>query len=397
MSALNRDKFSIMISKIDKSLAKDIWIHSQRLDQEKAFGEGVSAVAKAVSHLGYVQIDTISVIERCHHHILYNRIPNYHPRHLQMAQSKEKSVFEYWTHALSYVPTKDYKYFVREMKNVNTKSGSWFSTVTENDYKKVRSLLKKHGAISIRDIKDDLLVEKTHPWGSAKPSKKALQLGFYKGDFVVAERAGMLKKYDLTERHFGWKSKPRPASESDCANYSLERALKSQGIVSLDSVCYLRNSMKKSVSRLIDKKIKSRDLIEIEIDQIEKVKFYAKPEILDGEIGTSELTHILSPFDPLIIQRKRLKMFFDYEHLFEAYIPKEKRKFGYFTLPVLHQNEIIALLDLKTDRTQKKLHIQSWTWHGKNKSHANMKRIENELERFEKFQIESSCDPVIGR
>ncbi len=378
---------------LDKSTAKNLWIHSQKLDQKQAFGEGPEAVAQAVAHLGYVQIDTINVIERCHHHILYNRIPRYHQSHLQSAQAHEKSIFEYWTHALSYVSTEDFRYFVGKMKNINTLHGAWFSSVTEKDYKKVKLLLKKQGAISIRDIKDDVLVEKTHPWGSSKPSKKALQLGFYRGDFVVAERNGMLKKYDLTERHFGWKSKPKITKESEYTHYILDRALRSQGIVSLDSVCYLEPKMKKPVSLLIEKKLNASELIEIKIDQIQKVKFYARPESLDQKIRTSELTHILSPFDPLIIQRKRLKMFFDYEHLFEAYIPKEKRKFGYFSLPVLHQNKIIALLDLKTDRVHKELLIQNWIWLNKNKSLENKKRIEDELHRFEKFQLAAEKSP----
>ena len=68
---------------------------------------GPDATAAAVEHLGYVQIDTINVIERCHHHILWTRIPDYRRAHLHQAQSVDKSVFEYWTHALSYVPTRD--------------------------------------------------------------------------------------------------------------------------------------------------------------------------------------------------------------------------------------------------------------------------------------------------
>lgn len=372
---------------INKSTAKNIWIHSQKLDQIKPFGLGVNAVTKAVSHLGYVQIDTINVIERCHHHILYNRIPNYHPQFLYQAQTIEKSVFEYWTHALSYVPTADFKYFVNSMNNVNTLEGAWFSTVTENDYKKVKTLLKKQGAISIRDIKDDVLVEKTHAWGSSKPSKKALQLGFYKGDFAIAERDGMLKKYDLTERHFGWNSKPKAVKPIEYTNYILERALRSQGIVSVDSICHLSRSQKMPVAALIEKKVKSQELVEVKLEQTQKINFFCKPETLDKKYKISEQTHILSPFDPLIIQRKRLKIFFDYEHFFEAYLPKEKRKFGYFTLPVLHKNNIIALLDLKTDRTQKKILIQNWVWLKKYKSISNKKVIENELDRFEKFQI----------
>src|SRR5215472_8620301 len=85
--------------------ARRIWLTAQRLDAQTPFGAGPQAVADAVAHLGYVQIDTINVIERCHHHILYTRIPDYRRDDLRQAQSVDRSVFEYWTHALSYVPT----------------------------------------------------------------------------------------------------------------------------------------------------------------------------------------------------------------------------------------------------------------------------------------------------
>ena len=104
--------------------------------------------------------------------------------------------------------------------------------------------------------------------------------------------------------------------------------------------------------------------------------------------------HILSPFDPLIIQRKRTELFFDYGHRFEAYVPKEKRLFGYFALPVLVGDDIVAAIDLKTDRKNRKLLMQKWSWVGKGaarcrKARARIykRRIEEELDRFERFQL----------
>src|ERR671918_2281615 len=101
---------------VTKAQARRIWLHAQRLDSPAPFGEGPEATREAVEHLGYVQIDTINVIERCQHHILYTRIPAYRRADLRQAQSVDKSVFEYWTHALSYVPAKDFRFFVRAMK-----------------------------------------------------------------------------------------------------------------------------------------------------------------------------------------------------------------------------------------------------------------------------------------
>ena len=95
-----------------KSQARRIWLRAQRLDDSRAFQRRAEATRAAVEHLGYVQIDTINVIERCHHHILYTRIPEYQREHLRQAQSVDKTVFEYWTHALSYLPTRDMRFFI---------------------------------------------------------------------------------------------------------------------------------------------------------------------------------------------------------------------------------------------------------------------------------------------
>ena len=80
-----------------------------------------------MEHLGYVQIDTINVIERCHHHILYSRIPGYRREHLHQAQTVDKTVFEYWTHALSYVPTGDMRFFLGAMKRHWQRRSAWFT------------------------------------------------------------------------------------------------------------------------------------------------------------------------------------------------------------------------------------------------------------------------------
>ena len=145
-----------------KATARAIWLRAQRLDSEAPFGEGPLATAAAVDHLGYVQIDTIHVIERCHHHILWNRIPSYRRADLHHAQSTDKSVFEYWTHALAYVPAKDFRFFVPAMKLHRREGHKWFKEVKPADLRKVMRLLKKDGAMTIRDIEDDVLVEKVH-------------------------------------------------------------------------------------------------------------------------------------------------------------------------------------------------------------------------------------------
>ena len=375
-----------------KATARAIWLRAQRLDSEAPFGEGPLATAAAVDHLGYVQIDTIHVIERCHHHILWNRIPAYCRADLRQAQSADKSVFEYWTHALSYVPTRDLRFFIPAMRRHRREGHRWLSSVKPEDMRKVMRLIRAGGALTIRDIEDDELVDKQHLWASRKPSKRALQLAFYGGALTISERNGMLKTYELMERHFGWDKPPKPASVREITFYLLERALRAQGLVSLDSICHLDAPSKPQVLQLIKQRVRRKELVPVAIEGAGKQEHWALPETLEtAGVAATGLVHILSPFDPLIIQRKRTHLFFDYEHRFEAYVPKEKRRFGYFALPVLVGDEIVAALDLKTDRRKRKLLLQKWNWVGagaKKGSRQDFKRrIEQELHRFERFQL----------
>ncbi|MEH2481426.1 uncharacterized protein YcaQ [Nitrobacteraceae bacterium AZCC 2146] len=371
--------------------ARGIWLRAQRLDARAPFGEGAEAVAEAVAHLGYVQIDTINVIERSHHHILFARIPAYRRGDLRTAQSIDKSVFEYWTHALAYVPTRDIGFFVPDMKYYRREGHGWFTSVTSADTRKVLRLIKS-GPLSIRDIDDDVLREKDHEWASRKPSKRALQLAFYRGLLTISERNGMLKTYDLLLRHFGWDKLPKAASSSEKIAYLLDRALCSQGIVSLDSICHLDAPSKAAVRKLIDARMRRGELVSVALEGAGKQEHWATLATLEKTSESENgLVHILSPFDPLIIQRKRTNLFFGYEHRFEAYVPKEKRQLGYFALPVLVDGEIVAALDLKTDRQQRKLLMQKWTWVGEGMRKGARKelkrRIEEELDRFERFQL----------
>jgi uncharacterized protein len=372
--------------------ARAIWMRAQRLDALEPFGSGPAATRAAVEHLGYVQIDTINVIERSHHHILYTRIPGYRREDLATAQAEEKSVFEYWTHALSYVPVRDYPLFLPAMKLYRAKPDNWYGSVSPKDYRALLRRIRDEGPLSIRDIDDDVLVEKDHPWASKKPSKRAMQLGFYTGDLVISRRDGMLKTYDLSERHFGV-PRPKPASDTQYAQYLLDRAVRSQGIVSLDSICYGGLKWKSKVQSLINGAVRRKELLPVEIEGGEGVRHWVTPQALEeGHTGApADRVHILSPFDPLVIQRPRFKMMFGHDHRFEAYVPAPKRVLGYFALPVTVGDEAVAALDLKTDRKAGKLMIQKWTWLGDGERAGHKALIEQELDRFERFQLAPSA------
>jgi uncharacterized protein len=166
--------------------------------------------------------------------------------------------------------------------------------------------------------------------------------------------------------------------------------LRSQGIVSVDSICYQAASRKPAMRRLVAARVRRQELVPVQMTGAERLHHWVRPEVLDAMPVPSEApVHILSPFDPLIIQRKRLRLFFDYDYRFEAYVPRDKRVFGYFVCPVLIGDRIVAGLDLKTDRERQRLLVQRWNWVG-SESRADRRRIETALHEFERFQLDRS-------
>jgi uncharacterized protein YcaQ len=198
----------------------------------------------------------------------------------------------------------------------------------------------------------------------------------------------MLKTYDLMTRHFGWDRLPKAASETESLDYRLDRALRAQGVVSLDSMCYLEPGLKPAMRRRIEARVRRGALVSVALGGAGKQAHWARPEELGERFKPAGgMVHILSPFDPIVSQRKRLALFFGYEHRFEAYVPKDRRILGYFACPVLIGDEIVAAIDLKTDRENGKLLVQQWTWLADASRRARRRQIEEALHLFERFQL----------
>jgi uncharacterized protein len=374
--------------KIGLSQARAIWLRCQGLSSPITAVNGPKAVLEVVKRLGYVQIDTIHVIQRAHHHILHSRIKDYRPQDLNHCQSFDRTIFEHWTHALSYIPLEDFRFFRPQMLERWKAPGDWFRSISKESMTKVLRWIEKEGPLTIRDFTEEPRVVKEHLWASRKPSQKILQLAFLSGQLAVSARHGMVKEYEITNRHFRWNQPPAPASPGEIGEYVLRRGLRAQGLVSLSSLTFLRPKQKLIVRMAIDHFQEKGEIEKVVVNGLEGEEFWVKPEELSGfKQSPQERVHILSPFDPLVIQRKRLEQFFSLEYRMEAYLPKEKRKFGYFALPVLIGDRFAALIDLKADRQKKNLLIQQWTWLKGAKTKANKNRIEEELERFERFQF----------
>src|SRR5260221_12404770 len=139
-----------------------------------------------------------------------------------------------------------------------------------------------------------------------------MQLAFYRGVVTVSQRTGMMKSYELMSRHFGWERPPKPASEREVLSYLLDRALRSQGVVSVDSACYLDARRKPGMRRLIQTRIRRDELLPVELEGAGAWQHWARPEALDAPFHTAHRTvHILAPFSPPHVPCNRRHLFFD--------------------------------------------------------------------------------------
>lgn len=321
------------------------------------FGKGKAAAKSTIEQIGYVQIDTLSVAARAHHHTLWSRLPDYKESYLNELLEKDKAVFEYWSHAASYLPMSDYRFSLFVKKGYADGKSHWFGQDKKMN-KFVLDRIKAEGPLQSKDFE----YKRSDPgnWYEWKPAKKALEQLFMEGKLMVAKRQGFQKVYDLTERVLPSKVNSELPTEKEYAEYLIKKAIQSNGIVEEKEISYLRKGLKEPINKALKRLLKDGELIEVKLEGDSKTLFVTTQDQLRSierdKIGNG--IHILSPFDNSIIQRKRTQRFFDFDYVIECYVPEPKRKFGYFCLPVLHGDKFVARFDPKADRAEKTFYIK---------------------------------------
>lgn len=364
---------------LSKSEAQHIVLRSQLLDGKN------HSTSKIIKSLGYIQIDTISVIERAHHHILWTRNSNYSTDELNKLLRKKK-VFEYWSHAASYLPIEDYRFSLPRKHLYQTEKSHWFK-VDKKTKKYVLDRIKAEGPLASKDFKTE---KKTSGWYDWKPTKKALEQLFMEGRVMTKERRGFQKLYDLPENVLPSSISTKKPSDQEFAQHLIQKQLKAFGIATIDEIAYLRGGpIKKLVKEKMQELIEDKKVSPITVDGVDQKYFALNSELRKKPSQHENKVYFLSPFDNLIIQRKRLKHLFDFDYQLECYVPQPKRKFGYFCLPIFHQNQFHGLLDLKAHRKEEQLEVLSLHYQ---KKKLRSKLIKDELQKFASF---NQCKKVI--
>lgn len=329
---------------------------AQGLLQTQPFGRGLAGARNAINHIAYVQIDTISVVERAHHHVLHSRVPQFTPA-MTNKMLVDRDVFEYWTHAAAFIPIADFRFSLPYKHAIKTGQNSWYKNPDKKLMQELLTRIRLDGPLRSRDIEAN--TTKRAGWWDWKPAKKALEQMYMQGDLMVSDRQGFQKTYDLTERVLPSHINAKMPSIEEFAAHMISQQLRCHGFASLKGLTYLRRNgeLRKAVKALVNEGLSQGSLEQIKMSSGEV--FIVEAGALEHPLPrVNNRLLILSPFDNSVIQRDRLKALFQFDYQIECYVPAAKRQYGYFCLPLLFRAEFIGRMDCKVDRKNRHLEIK---------------------------------------
>ncbi len=334
------------------------------------------ALYALIEQLGFVQIDSINVVERAQHLTLAARMQGYQPRLLERLVERQRRLFEHWTHDASAIPTPWYPYwkirFERYRRRV-LEHPWWMARIgpePETVIGHVRERIVREGPLMTRDFEGERAGEQG--WWGWKPQKAALEYLWRTGELAIAGRSSFHKVYDLAERVLPAEhAAPRP-SDAEHRDWACRTALERLGVATPDEIARFWAAVSLEEARAWCAEAAARgEIVPVQVEAADGSKPRASYAVPDWEPRAAALPpappriRLLAPFDPILRDRKRTLRLFDFDYRFEAFVPGQHRKHGYYVLPILEGERLIGRLDPKLHREQGLLEVKGLWWEPK--------------------------------
>ena len=283
----------------------------------------------------------------------------------------ERRIFEAWFHAACYLPLTEYRFRLPRMRRVrhtkHKRTRAWLDDPeTPRLLKQVLKRIELEGALRARDFEDPR--EERGLWWDWKPAKRALEYLFSRGDLMIANRVRFERVYDLAERvRPDWVELSEPSPEQ-AALHVLERSARALGICTANQVAdyshdYGRNDARPFITELLENGILQAVMVETHSGEVQEMVVHqdhlATLEAAAEGSLTAQRTTFLSPFDSFFYPKGRDEQLWGFRQVLEAYKPAEQREWGYYCLPILHQDRLIGRFDPRLDRKESRLHIEA--------------------------------------
>ncbi|MBL9120986.1 MAG: YcaQ family DNA glycosylase [Phycisphaerae bacterium] len=330
------------------------------------------AVQTLVEKLGYVQIDSINVVERAHHLILGTRLEGYRQSHLAHALEKNRSLFEHWTHDACAIPSKWFAHwrhrFARYGDRVR-RNAWWQGRFRGNPEETIRRTLERirsEGPLRARDFEPPHDHE-SGGWWEWHPEKAALEHLWRSGELAIVRRERFEKVYDLTERAFPDLHGMQASETEEHHAWACREAIHRIGIGSAKEVAHFFHAISIAEARSwCAEAVRRGELVDVLVAPErggKPVRAFALPDWKRlAKAPDEERLMLLCPFDPVIRERDRVERLFGFDYRFEAFVPAPKRVYGYYVLPILEGDRLIGRIDPKFDRAAETLSVRGPWW-----------------------------------
>lgn len=357
---------------LSQSSARALHLAAQGLLSPRPGIANKDDVLAVIRQMCALQIDTISVVARSPYLVLWSRLGEYNSNWLDELLAEAK-IFEYWSHEASFLPIEHYGLYRHQM--ISPQGLAWkynhrWLSDNREQVAKIRKHIVQHGETKSSDF--ERTDGKAGGWWEWKPEKRALELLFTTGELMVARRQNFQRIYNLRERvHSQWDDQRDLKTPLDCQRQQVLLAVRALGIAKPSWIAdYFRMKNFNAASEA-GKLAEQGLLLTVSVEGWD-APVYIHPEhhtllqlACDGKLKASATT-VLSPFDPVVWDRKRAMELFNFDYKLECYTPAAKRRYGYFTLPILRRGKLIARMDAKAHRKErvfeiKALHLESGT------------------------------------
>ena len=359
---------------VSAPVARRLLLHAQGLLADPARPATSARVYQQIERLGFVQVDTINVVARAHEHVLHSRFDGYAPRTLARLLERDRKLFEHWTHDAAIIPTRWYAHwrprFSDYRERWHPERSRWSRRLGAEPRKtiaRVKRRIRSEGPLRSANFEQD--APRQGSFWNWKPEKVALEYLWRTGELAISHRENFHKFYDLAERVLPdavGQKRPSRASHLDWAcRTALERLVIATPTELRD---FLYAAGIPAIRAWCERAAHRGEIAAVSVERCDDGRPYAGYALRDWAERARRLpdppdrARLLSPFDPALHDRKRTKRLFGFDYTLECFVPSGKRRYGYFCLPVLAGDRLIARADAKLHRDRELLELRSVWW-----------------------------------
>ena len=360
-----------------------------------------AGLAALIDRLGFVQIDSINTVARAHDLILFSRADGYRPGDLKRLAERDRALFEHWTHDAAFIPMRFYPYwrrrFAESRARLSERWRKWQGDGFEARFAPVLAHIGQHGPARAREVRGDGDASPSGGWWDWHPSKTALEYLWRTGDIAVAGRDGFQKIYDLADRVIPAAVRGRHAADAEIVDWACAAALERLGFATPGELAAFWDLVtieeaKRWCAARLARPDDADGLREVAIEPAGGGRArtaVAAPGLLEAAPQARPAPagiRVLSPFDPLLRDRRRALRLFGFDYRIEVFVPEPKRRYGYYVFPLLEGDRLVGRIDMRRADAGSALGVRRVWWEpGIRAGRGRLGALEVGLDRVRRF------------